>query len=180
VISKILKRTMSHGAVSSNLLDSVLHSRIKQALAITSPSERSQIAVLENIHKSQSPEVRVADFADFLIDYIATLSHELRESRNRIATLETRGSHPSDYERSLKLASAPDGELTHEVNNLIRQNQHLQRLHIQDRSLLVKQNDAIAALQRRARRPPANLQGELRQVSEDLRRLDHAITHLTL
>jgi hypothetical protein len=39
------------------------------------------------------------------------------------------------------------------VSDLIRQNEHLQRLHKQDRALLIKQNELISSL-RREREPP--------------------------
>lgn len=51
-----------------------------------------------------------------------------------------------DYQSTLKLLNVQEGQLSVSVNDLINQNQRLQRLHNQDRAILLKQHAVIHGL----------------------------------
>jgi hypothetical protein len=142
------------------VLNSVLESRIVQAIAVARPSDRSRIDILQEIRAIESYPMKVASFADCLIDYVASLSLELSQRQLRERPY-ARGPRPAkgdpdsvdDYEQCLQLLKTSPGNLLTSVSELIRQNEHLQRLHKQDRALLIKQNELITSL-RREREPP--------------------------
>jgi hypothetical protein len=161
-------------SVSAAVLDSILDSRIKQALAIAAPSDRSRLAALESLQTTASPESRIADLSDCLIEHIVALSHELQEAKSLVASTQPN----SDYERALQSTAARPGELGCVVRNLIREHLQLQRLHNQDRVLLVKQSDAISAYRRKrgCKVVQEDLGEELRQISRAISRLNQSIS----
>jgi len=90
--------------------------------------------------------MRLASFCDYMIDYTATLSLEAVRARARGARADIEGRASGDYERAPSVAGAAAGGLAEAVAGLKQQNLRLQRLHNQDRALLLKQSEMIRAL----------------------------------
>jgi hypothetical protein len=143
--------------VTTTALESVLNSRIDQAIAVTPPTDQSQIDLLEGIRAIESYPSRVAGFADFLIDHIVTLSKELSDTKLQIARLEeetppkrNRLTPNEDYEQCLRLLRTSRDHLSVSLDQLIAQNEELRRVRKQDRVILLRQNERLIQLQRKA------------------------------
>jgi chromosome segregation ATPase len=140
------------------VLESVLNSRIDQAIAITPPTDESRIALLEAIREIEAYPERVASFSDCLIDYVVSLSKELNETKLQIARLEERPTHKKsrhqsgnqDYEECLRLLRASRDHLAESLEELIAQNANLRRVRKQDRAILIRQNEMLAKLRSEA------------------------------
>jgi hypothetical protein len=132
------------------VLDSVLDSRIDQLIAITLPTDRSRIDVLEAIKKIDSPSMRVASFSDYLIDHIANLSLELstaqialEQAQGQTSTRRSRQDYDDDYAQSLALLRSSRNNLSVSITDLIDQNRRLRRDRKRQRSLLLRQNQLL-------------------------------------
>jgi hypothetical protein len=173
--------------LNSHVLESVLNSRIDQAIAITPPTDQSRIDLLEGIRRIEAYPERVASLSDCLIDYIVTLSKEVNETKLQISRLEEqrppkrRRRHLSandDYEECLRLLRTSRDHLSDSLEELIAQNSHLRRVRRQDKAILIKQNEVIAGLRRNYRTEEISeeqtvagsggLKSEYKRISEEL------------
>ena len=98
----------------------------KEKLAAISRSKKSTDRIQSIARKLN---VRIDNIEDAIDDLLAS---------NKAA---------SDYEEALELVNQNPGNLAAAVNELLQQNLRLQRLHNQDRALLLKQNEMIRSLQ---------------------------------
>jgi hypothetical protein len=178
--------------IRTRSVEEALESRIAQAIAITPPSDRARIRQLKNVRRISAIDSRIDAFADSLIVHIAALSDELEGARARLSALRaTAKTTNRDYGTSLRIAGAAPGTLAEAVVDLLRENAQLQRLHTQDRAILVRQGDALAGVRRHGKRrtphvpePPRDgLQAELRSVAARVANLQRVIDqerfHLT-
>jgi hypothetical protein len=137
--------------VSLTTLRSLLESRIDQAIAITPPDDSSRLELLSGIKNVESFPEQLASFADYLIDYAASLSLALSQSKasgvrsthNSRHTSKIGENFEDDYHESLALLKAAPGNLSPAIDDLVQKNLWLQRLHNQDRAILLKQNEMI-------------------------------------
>jgi chromosome condensin MukBEF ATPase and DNA-binding subunit MukB len=138
-------------SVSAAVIDSVLESRIDQAVAITLPGDQSRIDLLQSIRRIESRPMRIASFTDYLIDHIATLSLELNQAQLQDESPKQRGrsrrsSFASNCERCLRMLKASRENLAISIAQMVDQNVRLRRRHSRDREMLLRQNQIIAQL----------------------------------
>jgi soluble cytochrome b562 len=167
--------------VSATALESVLNSRINQAIAITPPTDQPRIEVLETIRRIERYPERVAKFSDCLIDHIVTLSKELSDAKRTIARLdeqtpqkrEPRASASPEYEECLRLLQASRDHLSGSLEKLVAQNANLRRIRREEKAILVRQNEIIAQLRGREDPELTGLRGGFERLSEKLESLTH-------
>jgi hypothetical protein len=144
---------------SWKVLNSVLDSRIDQAIAITLPTDKSRIDILHSIKNLDSYSIRVASFSDYLIDYITTLSVELNAAQIALgqrpgSTVQTQNNKhdthqwDEDYNQALALLKTSRNNLSLTIEGLVQENQTLRRRRKHDQRLLVRQNALLQKFKR--------------------------------
>jgi hypothetical protein len=98
--------------------------------------------------------MRIASFADYLIDHIATLSLELNQAKMQIEQMQHQApkgksrysTFMNNCERCLRMLKASRENLAVSIGQMVDQNVQLRRRHRRDREKLLTQNELIAQL----------------------------------
>lgn len=130
------------GDISKPVLESILNTRVSQMQAITIPSDNYRQDLLAAIQKIPTFPRKLASFLDYLIDYAATLNHELiriKDQRGRVAS-QTKPptddrirnlsqrlgiTESDDYQKCLTYLNCDSGSLSHHLEKLKQENARL-------------------------------------------------------
>ena len=115
---------------------SILSTRIDQMLAITLPSDTHRTELLKAMREIPSLQRKLSSFLDYMIDYTATLNHELFATKDQVSRTPCSASSPvsdsvarrvgnEDYERCIELLGAGAGALLQQVKKLKDENAQL-------------------------------------------------------
>ena len=130
---------------SDSVLQSILDTRVDQMQAITLPTDRHRMKLLNAIQEIPNIHRKLACFLDYMIDYSANLNLELGETKDalceatdRIAMMRRKGDdridslskrlrldEQSDYTRCVEFLGAERGSLFEEVQRLRQANKQL-------------------------------------------------------
>jgi hypothetical protein len=176
--ARVRKRfdTTNGGDISLASLESLLESRIDQAIADTLPSDVARIDRLKGMKMIASYPERVASFSEYLINYSACLAKELAKLRKEFSKLEQKvqkakqssslssslwpselrkgwplGADDSiqrEYQDALKLLGTSKGGLVTAIENLVQKNSELQGHQNRNRPRLSRQKSKIDNLER--------------------------------
>lgn len=130
------------GEISKPVLESILNTRVSQMQAITIPSDSYRQDLLTAIQKIPTFPRKLASFLDYLIDYAATLNHELirikdqcgrvpshtkQLTEDRIGNLSQRLgiTESDDYQKCLSYLNCDSGSLSHHLEKLKQENSRL-------------------------------------------------------
>lgn len=164
------------------LLESVLTNRIEQALAATPATDEYRVAELVRIRAMEPLSARLAAFCDFMIAYTSSMSLQLDEKRSTYINPSSQARIERDYASACELAGVSEGHLAEAVAEIQQENLSLQRLHNQDRAILLKQSDLIQSLRVRGsprvvqeEKGKGKLKQEFAEIADELAKLEKEV-----
>ena len=156
-------------ASSLSLVDSVLAGRIDEAISALPATENSTLNQIKCI--PSLPE-RLAAFCDYMIEHTSSLSLAIKSKR---PSLSKQARIANDYRSACELTGAREGELAAAVSDLRDTNLRLQRLHNQDRAILLKQSDLIQSMRATPAPESHSLKNDFGEISDELEKLENDV-----
>ena len=145
--------------MKKNSYESILYQKIDDAIDALSGSDRKEMLKVKKIDDDFSSKFTA--FCDWLIN-IASSNNSKSESHPKATPDDVKKAKKSreirdstivmdmfnkeDYNKALKLLKSKEGQLSTEVNDLIQMNSRLQKLHNQDRVIMLKQQRELSLL----------------------------------
>ena len=182
---RLLIPIVMDGDISKPVLESILNTRVSQMQAITIPSDNYRQDLLAAIQKIPTFPRKLASFLDYLIDYAATLNHELIRIKDQRSRVPSQTKQPTDdrirnlsqrlgitesddYQKCLTYLNCDSGSLSHYLENLKQENARL-----------------ASQLQRTPQAPRTDrdeydlneMKAQFRQVEQELNGLRKDVTH---